>query len=56
MDKIAQVTADDVMRVTKKYLTKNNRTVAILVKKENNNKTKETQEGNNKPEKATATY
>jgi len=56
MDKIAQVTADDVMRVTKKYLTKSNRTVAILVKKENNNKTKETQEGNNKPEKATATY
>ena len=33
MDKIAQVTADDVMRVTKKYLTKSNRTVAILVKK-----------------------
>lgn len=56
MDKIAQVTADDVMRVAKKYLTKNNRTVAILVKKENNIKTKEAKEDNNKPEKATATY
>src|SRR3989338_1427617 len=56
MDKIAQVTADDVMRVAKKYLTKNNRTVAILVKKENNNKTKEAKEDNNKPGKATATY
>src|SRR3989339_1819119 len=55
MDKIAQVTADDVMRVAKKYLTKSNRTVAILVKKENNNKTKETKEGN-KPEKAAVAY
>ena len=56
MDRIAQVTADDVMRVVKKYLTKSNRTVAILVKKENNNKTKEAKEDNNKPGKATATY
>ena len=56
MDKIAQVTADDVMRVAKKYFTKSNRTVAILVKKENNNKTKEAKEVNNKPEKAAATY
>jgi len=55
MDKIAQVTADDVVRVTKKYLTKNNRTVAILVKKENNNKPKEAKE-NTKPEKADGAY
>ncbi|MBM2835327.1 MAG: hypothetical protein HW406_2488, partial [Candidatus Brocadiaceae bacterium] len=41
--------------VAKKYLTKSNRTVAILVKKENNNKTKETKE-NSKPEKSTVTY
>ncbi len=38
MDKLAQVTAEDVMQVTRKYLTKNNRTVAVLVKKENNHK------------------
>jgi predicted Zn-dependent peptidase len=33
---MAAVTADDIMRVAKKYLTKDNRTVAILepVKKE----------------------
>ncbi|MDO8140042.1 MAG: hypothetical protein Q6358_00950 [Candidatus Brocadiales bacterium] len=55
MDKIALVTADDVMRVAKKYLTKSNRTVAILVKKENNNKPKEVKE-ENKPEKTTAAY
>ena len=54
MDKLAQVTAEDVMRVTKKYLTKSNRTVAVLVKKENN-KTKEAKE-NEKPGKSTATY
>jgi len=35
MDKLALVTADDVMRVAKKYLTRSNRTVAMLVKKEN---------------------
>ncbi|MDN3514113.1 MAG: insulinase family protein [Candidatus Brocadia sp.] len=46
MDKLAQVTAEDVVRVANKYLTKNNRTVAILVKKENNNKAKETKEKN----------
>ncbi len=52
MDKLTQVTAADVMQVTKKYLTKSNRTVAILVNKEdNNNKTKETKE-NKKPEKS----
>lgn len=45
MDKLAQVTAEDVMRVVNKYLTKNNRTVAILVKKENNNKTKDEKPG-----------
>ncbi len=44
MDKLAQVTADDVMRVSRKYLTKNNRTVAVLVKKENDKKSKETKE------------
>lgn len=44
MDKIARVTADDVMRVARKYFTKTNRTVAVLVKKENNN--------NNKPKEA----
>ncbi|OQY99079.1 MAG: hypothetical protein B6D35_10285 [Candidatus Brocadia sp. UTAMX2] len=42
MDKLSQVTAGDVMRVANKYLTKNNRTVAMLVKKENNAKPKET--------------
>ncbi len=41
MDKLAQVTAEDVMRVANKYLSKSNRTVATLVKKENNHKTKE---------------
>jgi len=46
MDKIAQVTAEEVSQVAKKYLAKNNRTVAILVKKENNHKTKEAK-GNN---------
>lgn len=46
MDKLAQVTAEDVVRVAKKYFTKNNRTVAVLVKKENGNKGKETK-GNN---------
>jgi predicted Zn-dependent peptidase len=55
MDKLAQVTAEDVMRVVNKYLTKNNRTVAILVKKENSNKPKETK-GNDKQEKSTITY
>jgi predicted Zn-dependent peptidase len=34
LDKIKAVTAEDVMRVARKYFTKNNRTVAILVKKE----------------------
>lgn len=42
MDKLAQVTAEDVMRVANKYLSKSNRTVATLVKKENNHKMKET--------------
>lgn len=58
MDKLAQVTASDVMRVVNKYLTKNNRTVAILVKKENNQKTKETKETKekNKLGKSTAAY
>jgi predicted Zn-dependent peptidase len=55
LDKVAQVTAEDVMRVAMKYFTKNNRTVAILVKKENNTKMKETKE-NNRPEKSTVTY
>ena len=55
MDKLAQVTAEDVMRVVNKYLTKNNRTVAILVKKDNSNKTKEAK-GNNKPGKSAVTY
>ncbi len=55
LDKVAQVTAEDVMRVAKKYFTKNNRTVAILVKKENSTKMKETKE-NNRPEKSTVTY
>lgn len=54
MDKLAQVTADDVMRVANKYLTKNNRTVAVLVKKENN-KTKETKE-KTQAEKPSAVY
>lgn len=54
MDKLAQVTAEDVMKVVNKYLTKNNRTVAILVKKENN-KTKETKE-KNKEEKPAGAY
>jgi predicted Zn-dependent peptidase len=34
MDKLAQVTAEDIVRVTEKYLTKKNRTVATIVKKE----------------------
>lgn len=55
MDKLAQVTADDVMRVVNKYLKKSNRTAAVLVKKENNNKAKETK-GNNKSEKSAVTY
>lgn len=54
MDKLSQVTAEDVMRVVNKYLTKNNRTVATLVKKENNSKAKETNE-KTKGEKSTAT-
>lgn len=54
MDKLAQVTADDVMRVANKYLTKSNRTVAVLVKKENN-KTKETKE-KTRAEKPSAVY
>ncbi|MFN3533308.1 MAG: M16 family metallopeptidase [Candidatus Brocadia sp.] len=56
MDKLAQVTADDVMMVVNKYLTKNNRTVAILVKKEKeiNNKTKETKEKNKEGKPASA--
>ncbi len=53
MDKLTQVTAEDVMRVANKYLTKNNRTVAILVKKENDNKAKETK-GAKTPEKPTS--
>ncbi len=55
MDKLSQVTAADVMRVANKYLTKSNRTVAILVKKENNNKTKETKE-KTQEEKPSAVY
>lgn len=55
LDKVAQVTKEDVMRVAKKYFTKSNRTVAILVKKENNTKMKETKE-NNRPEKSAVTY
>lgn len=51
MDKLAQVTAEDVVRVAKKYLTKNNRTVATIVKKEND-KVRGTLESN-KVEKAT---
>ncbi|MEB2308331.1 MAG: pitrilysin family protein [Candidatus Brocadiaceae bacterium] len=46
MDKLSQVTAEDVVRVANKYLAKNNRTVAMLVKKENNQKIKETKETN----------
>jgi predicted Zn-dependent peptidase len=34
VDNVKAVTAEDVMRAAKKYFTKNNRTVAILVKKE----------------------
>ncbi|MGQ3685997.1 MAG: M16 family metallopeptidase [Candidatus Loosdrechtia sp.] len=34
MDKLARVTAEDIVRVTEKYLTKRNRTVATIVKKE----------------------
>ncbi|MDO8136423.1 MAG: pitrilysin family protein [Candidatus Brocadiales bacterium] len=34
LDKIKAVTAEDIMRVAKKYFTRTNRTVAILVKKE----------------------
>ncbi|MCF6159584.1 MAG: insulinase family protein [wastewater metagenome] len=33
MDKLAQVTADDVVRVARKYLTRKNRTVVSIVKK-----------------------
>jgi predicted Zn-dependent peptidase len=55
LDKVAQVTAEDVMRVAKKYFTKNNRTVAMLVKKESNKKVKEMKE-NNESEKSTDTY
>lgn len=55
MDKLAQVTAEDVMRVVNKYLKKSNRTVAILVKKENNNRTTETKE-KNKSEKPAVAY
>ncbi len=55
MDKLAQVTAEDVSEVANKYLKKSNRTVAILVKKENNTKTKQTQ-GKNKEEKPADVY
>lgn len=34
VENIKAVTAEDVMRIAKKYFTKNNRTVAIMVKKE----------------------
>jgi predicted Zn-dependent peptidase len=34
-DKIAAVTAADVQRVAAQYFTKSNRTVGVLVKKEN---------------------
>ncbi|WKZ17442.1 MAG: pitrilysin family protein [Candidatus Jettenia sp. CY-1] len=45
MDKLSQVTAEDVMRVAKKYLVKRNRTVATLIKKEHGNgKAEETKE------------
>jgi len=37
LEKVSEVTAEDVMRVAKKYLNKRNRTVAMLVKKENGN-------------------
>ncbi len=55
LDKVAQVTAKDVMRIAKKYFTKNNRTVAMLVKKESNKKVKEMKE-NSESEKSTVTY
>ena len=32
-ERVAKVTPEDVMRVTRKYFTRSNRTVAILVKK-----------------------
>lgn len=35
LEKVSEVTAEDVTRVAKKYLIKKNRTVAMLVKKEN---------------------
>jgi predicted Zn-dependent peptidase len=35
LDKVQKVTAEDVMQTAKKYFVKNNRTVAVLVKKEN---------------------
>jgi predicted Zn-dependent peptidase len=54
MDKLAQVTAEDVMHVTKKYLTKNNRTVAILKKKEDEDKINNKKDNN--VEKPTVTY
>ncbi len=48
MDKLAQVTPDDVVRVAKQYLIKSNRTVAMLVKKENG-KAPNDEKSNNKP-------